>query len=151
MTSVSGELIPFITIPVQRNVPFQPVWKGPKSEFIDNEILSLLENGVIIASQHEPDEFVSPIFLRGKRDGSFRMMLNLKTLHEHVQYHHFKMETIETVMSMMTPGCFMASIAVALFTNLGLLIHPDKSVLYPTQQIVFLEISAKFSYYFTYY
>ena len=27
---------------------------------------------------------------------------------------------------------------VALFTNLGLLIHPDKSVLYPTQQIVFL-------------
>ena len=101
--------------------------------------MSLLENSVIIPSQHEPDEFISPIFLRDKRDGSFRMILNLKTLNEHVQYHHFKMETIETVMSMMTPGCFMASIAVALFTNLGLLIHPDKSVLNPTQQIVFLE------------
>ena len=60
LTSVSGELIPFNTIPVQ------PIWKGPKSEFIDNEILSLLEKGVIIPSQHEPDEFISPIFLRDK-------------------------------------------------------------------------------------
>ena len=100
LTSVSGELIPFITISVQRKVPFQPVWKGPKSEFIDNEILSLLKKGVIIPSQHEPHEFISTIFRRNKRDGSFRMILNLKTLNEHVQYHHFKMETIETVISM---------------------------------------------------
>lgn len=32
----------------------------------------------------------------------------------------------------------LANIKVVLFTKLGLLIHPDKSVLYPTQQIVFL-------------
>ena len=63
LTSVCGELILFATIPVQRRVPFQPVWKRPKSEFIANEILSLLHKGVIIPSQHEPDE---PIFLRDK-------------------------------------------------------------------------------------
>ena len=34
---------------------------------------------------------------------------------------------------------------VTLFNKLGLLIHPDKSVLYPTQQVVF-GFSAKFSY-----
>ncbi|CAB4025001.1 Hypothetical predicted protein, partial [Paramuricea clavata] len=110
LTSVSGEIIPFSTIPLQGNVPFQPVWKGPKCNFIDNEILSLLNKGVIIPSQHKPGEFISPIFLCDKRGSSFRMILNLKTLNEHVQYHHFKMETVETVASMMTLGCFMASI-----------------------------------------
>ena len=64
LTSVCGELILFTTIPVQRKVPFQPVWKRPKSEFIANEILSLLHKGVIIPSQHEPDEFIPPIFRR---------------------------------------------------------------------------------------
>ena len=66
LTSVCGELTLFTTIPVQRKVPCQPVWKRPKSEFIANEILSLLHKGVIIPSQREPDEFISPIFLRDK-------------------------------------------------------------------------------------
>ena len=72
--------------------------------------MSLLEKGIIIPSQHEPDEFISPIFLRDKQDGLFRMILNLKKLNKHVQCYHFKMETIKTVISMMTPDCFMASI-----------------------------------------
>ena len=66
LTSVCGKLILFTTIPVQRKVSFQPVWKRPKSEFIANEILSLLHKGVIIPSRHEPDEFISPIFLRDR-------------------------------------------------------------------------------------
>ena len=78
LTSVSGELIQLTTISEQRKVPFPTVWKGPKSEFIANEILPLLNKGVIIPPQHEPDEFISPIFLRDKRDDSFRMILNLK-------------------------------------------------------------------------
>ena len=36
---------------------------------------------------------------------------------------------------------------VTLLNKLELLIHPDKSVLYPTQQIVFFGVSGKFSYY----
>jgi hypothetical protein len=78
LTSVSGEITPFSTIHSREMCLFQPVWKGPKCKFIDNEILSLLNKGVIIPSQHEPGEFISPIFLRDKRGGSFRRILNFK-------------------------------------------------------------------------
>ena len=37
---------------------------------------------------------MSPIFLREKRDGSFHMILNLKTLKQYVEYNHCKMETV---------------------------------------------------------
>ena len=94
LTTVSGEMISFTSIPVQTTIPFQPEWKGSKNQFIDNEILSLINKGVIIRSAHEHGEFISPIFLCDKRDGSFRMILNLKTLNQYVEYNHFKMETI---------------------------------------------------------
>ena len=112
LTSVSGEMIPFTSTPVQNTIPFQPEWKGLKNQFIDSEILSLLTEGVITQSTHEPGEFISPIFLREKRDGSFRMILNLKTLNQYVEYNHFKMETVWTAISMMKPGCYMASIDI---------------------------------------
>ena len=112
LTSVSGEMIPFTSIPVQNTIPFQPEWKGLKNQFIDSEILSLLNKGVITQSTHEPGEFISPIFLREKCDGSFRMILNLKTLNQYVEYNHFKMETVWTAISMMKPGCYMASIDI---------------------------------------
>ena len=34
----------------------------------------------------------------------------METLNEHVQYEHFKMENMNTVMAMMTKGCYMANI-----------------------------------------
>jgi len=53
---------------------------------------------------------VSTIVLRPKTDGSFCMILNLKQFNESVEYHHFKMDTLETVTRMTKPGCFMASV-----------------------------------------
>jgi hypothetical protein len=77
---------------------------------VQTEVKKLLDKGVLIVSQHEPGEFISPIFLKPKNDGSHRMILNLKRLNAHVEYHHFKMDTLETAIKMMTPGCYMASI-----------------------------------------
>lgn len=39
-----------------------------------------------------------------------RIILNLRELNESVEYHRFKMETLQHAIQMMTPGCFMASI-----------------------------------------
>ena len=58
----------------------------------------------------EEGEFVSSIFTRPKKDGTLRMILNLKSLNKFVTYHHFKMDTIWTAIRLMTPGCYMASI-----------------------------------------
>ena len=54
--------------------------------------------------------FFSNIFLRPKKDGSFRPIINLRWLNAFVAYHHFKMETIRTAIQLIRPNCFMASI-----------------------------------------
>ncbi len=52
----------------------------------------------------------STIFVRPKKDGSFRMILNLKQLNESVEYHHFKMDTFHTVLKVVKPSWYMASV-----------------------------------------
>lgn len=77
---------------------------------IDTEIDKLLAKGVITPSSHEEGEYISPIFAKAKKDGSFRVILNLKCLNTHLQYQHFKMDSLNTVLQMVKPGCIMASI-----------------------------------------
>ena len=74
------------------------------------EIQKLLHKGVIKPSIHEEGETISPIFVRPKKDGTYRLILNLKQLNEYVEYHHFKMDTLEAAIKLMKPGCYMASI-----------------------------------------
>ena len=63
-----------------------------------------------MGSSHKPDEFISNIFLRKKKDGTYRLILNLKQLNEFIVYHHFKMDSLQAATELMKPGCFMASI-----------------------------------------
>ena len=79
---------------------------SPKEEML----LSVEIKNLIKESQHEEREYISPIFLTPKPDGSFRMILNLKNLNDHMPYIHFKMETIKYVLNLVTPNCCMAKI-----------------------------------------
>ena len=65
---------------------------------------------MIVCTQHEPGEFISSVFICCKKDGANRMILNLKDLNQHVQYYHFKMETLIDAIRLMTPNCFMGSV-----------------------------------------
>ena len=58
-----------------------------ESSLMDQEIYTLLQKGVIEEANHSPGEFLSNVFLRPKKDGSFRMILNLKNLNSHVEYN----------------------------------------------------------------
>ena len=91
---------------------------------VRTEIHKLLAKGVIAQSQHEPDEFISPIFLLPKKEGTYRIILNLKRFNQYVANHHFKMDTLDTMIKLMKPGCYMASTDLrdAYYT---VAIHPD--------------------------
>ena len=60
-------------------------------------------------SSHSSGEYISPIFVRGKKDGSHRLILNLKSLNQSITYRHFKMDTLQSAINLITPNCFMAS------------------------------------------
>lgn len=76
------------------------------------EIESLLKKGVVVQSHHEPGEYISPIFVTGKSDGGYRLILNLKKLNKLAEYKKFKMETISTILCLIRPNCFMAKVDI---------------------------------------
>ena len=93
--------------------------EGMEMKFSSNEVLllvdlikNLLQKGVKKESQHEVGEFRSAIFLMPKSQESFRMILNLKRLNENMPYIHFKMETIKSILTLVTPNCYMAKVDI---------------------------------------
>jgi len=77
---------------------------------MEYELASLLSKRVIVESCHEVGKFLSPIFSVPKKDNKVRLILNLKSVNQHVVYTHFKMYSIDTVMHLITKDCWMASI-----------------------------------------
>ena len=73
-------------------------------------ISDLLNKNIVVPSTIERKQFVSPIFPVINHDGGIRMILNLKELNNFVSFHHFKMDTIKSVLQNITPGCYMASL-----------------------------------------
>ena len=77
---------------------------------IEGEIDKLYQKRVIEQSYHEHGQYISPIFIRPKKDGGYRMILDLSDLNKNTEYHHFKMDTFQKTVQLITEGCFMASI-----------------------------------------
>ena len=72
----------FIGLPSQ-HYNLSPIrFKTRKPKIIDDEIQTLLNNGVIEEVQPSQHQVFSSIFLSKKKTGSYRMILNLKTLNE---------------------------------------------------------------------
>ena len=54
--------------------------------------------------------FMLFIFTREKRDGSYRMILNLKQLNNHIESEHFKMESLQSVLNIIRRNCLMVGV-----------------------------------------
>jgi hypothetical protein len=108
--TIQGIHIEFDVTPVQKVVPKQFSLSDIENKAIEAEIQRLLAKGVITPSCHEQGEFLSTIFVKPKKNGTYRLILNLKELNKFVTYHHFKMDSVHTALHMMKKNCFMASI-----------------------------------------
>ena len=110
LSYVTGAKIDFEQIPIQTKGPTEPPFSNNERCIIGSELLKLEEKGVIQESHEEHGQYVSNIFIRPKKNGAHRLILNLKVLNQDVDYHHFKMDTIHTCVDLLTKGCFMASL-----------------------------------------
>ena len=107
---VSGVDISFDDLPKTVEFTQNRCFSKDQTVAIQNEIESLLKKGVIQRVEHSEHERISPIFVVPKKDGKWRMILNLKDLNKDIQYHHFKMETLKDALSLVKEGCFMSSL-----------------------------------------
>jgi hypothetical protein len=85
-------------------------FNSAETEIIEIEINKMLKKQIIEPAEHEDNEIVSNIFSVPKKDGTHRVILNLKDFNEHVSYHHFKMDSLNTIVKLVDKNCFMASI-----------------------------------------
>ena len=96
--------------------PYQQYPKPPikfnfdEAAIIDGEIQQLLEKGVLEETAPSYGQYVSTIFLRKTKNGSYRLILNLKGLNACIEYQHFKMESLTCAIQLMKKNCYMASI-----------------------------------------
>ena len=84
----------FIELPSQHyNLP--PIrFNTREAKIIDDKFKTLLNKGVTEEAQPSQHQIISSTFLRKKKNGSYRMILNLKGLNEFIEYQHFKMESL---------------------------------------------------------
>ena len=95
LITVMGMSIEFSDKPIQHYLP-KSVRSEGKIQIISAEINKLLSKGALEVTDHSDNEIISDIFLRDKKDGSHRMILNLKKLNMYVAKAHFKMDMLHT-------------------------------------------------------
>ena len=95
---------------VPHREPFQVTYNTKENGIISQEIGKLLKKKVIVQTIAEKGDFFSSVFLRVKKDESYRMILNLKKLNTYIDSKHFKMESLQNVLHMVKSGVWMASV-----------------------------------------
>lgn len=107
LQAVTGYRLPFTHHPFYQ-VTEPRIWLSTKEQDLcEKEIVRLSGKGAI---ESVPDQFVSSFFVTEKLSRSWRFILNLKRLNEFIFATHFKIEDQKTVIRMLLPKDFLASI-----------------------------------------
>lgn len=94
--------------PKQEKIP-QQMFNSHEASIIEAEIQKLLDLRVLKPVVWDDSQFISPIFLRPKKNNEYRMILNLKKFNEYVPYQHFKMDTFETALLLVRKDMYMCT------------------------------------------
>ena len=105
----NGFRIPFIKIPPLSSVPIR--MSQSSSPFLREEIENLLNKRAVERVQNpETPGFYSRIFLVPKKNGKFRLILDLSLLNRYIEKQAFKMETVKSVRQAMRLNDWAVSI-----------------------------------------
>ena len=110
LDALKGYRLTFHTLPPVRNYSNNPTFSDEEKKSIDLEVTKFLRKGIIEKTFASNSQFVTHIFTRFKKDGSQRVILNLKSLNEFIENYHFKMDSVKTAINLMSNNCFFGSI-----------------------------------------
>ena len=107
---VSGYQLEFQYPPYQESFPRPYVQDRKHNSVLQVQIDDLVQEGVVTEVFDTEDLFVSNIFLRPKKDGSFRMIIDLSELDESVEKIKLKLDTLSSALDLLYPGAFLTSV-----------------------------------------
>ena len=110
LQAVKGYKIPFAKKPLGCGVSQEPALSTCDQNHCRKQIGKFFKKGAIAKVEPCSDQFLSSFFLIDKPNGERRFIFNLKALNKYVGTNHFKMKEWKTVIRLMSPGCFLASI-----------------------------------------
>ena len=87
-------------------------WDHTGDTVLADEVAELCAKSAIerVPPCQERDGFYSRYFTVSKKDGGLRPILNLKPFNRYIRKRTFKMETLQSVIPLMLPGLWMASV-----------------------------------------
>ena len=90
----------------------QTLLTSDEGKVVEADLARLEQKNVICQADHVVDEYVSTIFLRPKKDGSHKIILNLKHLNKSIEKVHFKLDSHEAEISLRKKDCCFASLDI---------------------------------------
>ena len=106
---VNGYKLELAATPTQQSQPVTMVTHTNQS-LVEAEIQKLQDKGAIRMVNPCPGQYVSRIFLVPKKDGSSRLVVNLRPLNRFMLTAHFKMESLVMIKDLLQEGDWMGSI-----------------------------------------
>ena len=77
---------------------------------MSKEVDKLLSKGVIEETTHLEGKFISSIFVRKKKDNTYRVILYLRDVNYNIEKKDFKMDTFLSAMNIVKQNCYIASL-----------------------------------------
>ena len=108
---MSGYKIEFICEPFQVKKPHEIGFYNDEKKLIEFEVQWMLQKGAVRHASFNPKQLVSTLFIIPKKSGDLRPVINLKPLNEFVQYHHFNMKGLNTLLDLFSVCDFFQSVS----------------------------------------
>ena len=123
LSAIQGYRLEFSSTPLPQSGGAQPHLGSQKDGIVTDEISKLAQKGAITEVPEDREGFVSPIFVVPKSDGSWRPVINLQALNQHITKCHFKMESIKSVKGLVQKEDWLAKLDLK-DAYLSVPIHP---------------------------
>lgn len=92
------------------SIPKAPTWSPNEKQILSDCISKLIRSGAISLVNFQEGQFLSNVFTVPKPDGSYRLVINLKSLNTFVKANHFKLEDQKTVSHILQKSYFLATL-----------------------------------------
>ena len=107
---MSAYKIEFICEPFQVKKPHGIVFSDEEKKLIGLEVQKILQKCDIRHVSFNPRQFVSNFLIIPETSGDLRPVINFTPLNGFVQYHHFKMEGLNTLLDLLPGSEFFTTI-----------------------------------------
>lgn len=105
---VHGEGLVFVSVPFQRKPPLPLNLPVSNVTALDSAMAHFLEHIIVELYTPGVHGLISNMFSTNTKDGTVRIILNLKELNDHVEHIHFKLDTLKDVIPLIHPKFFFS-------------------------------------------